>query len=439
MKARTAAVTILHKLDNNFYGYEEVVEKFLRRNKFSKEDKSFINVLVKGTIEQSRYLDFVISATYRGNFETLEKSALNILRIGILQAKILNTPVHAYVNETVNVTKDLKKFRLTGLINGVLRHVASDDKINKLLADYNPVKRLGIIHSFPDWMIEKWISDYGEKNTHELIRFYNSSSNIYFRLNTLKTNADTFFRVIKNMGFEATIKQKSPGLFFTVTNPGEFLNSNTFHKGLCSVQDISQAFAAELLSPRENDHILDLCAAPGGKSTYLAQLTNNLATIKSYDISHHKLNLLRDEIKRLDITNIETIEADAAIYELPAADKILVDAPCTGTGIIGRKADLRWSRNPNDFQKTNLLQHNILANAAKALKKEGVLVYSTCSIEKEENQQIVNEFLEKHPDFQLEPAQQFIDEKYCDDEGFVNILPFEHKISGSFAARLKKV
>ncbi len=439
MKARTAAVTILNKLDNNFYGYEEEVEKFLNRNKFSPEDKNFINLLVKGTIEQARYLDFVIEATYRGDFKRLEKSALNILRIGVLQAKILHTPVHAYVNETVNITKALKKFRLTGLINGVLRHLVSDAEIDKLLADYNPVKRLGIIYSFPDWMIKKWTRDFGEENTLELMKFYNSSRKIFFRLNTLKTNADTFFPILKNKGFEPKIIQQEPGIFFTLKNPGEFLGSNIFHKGLCSVQDLSQAFAAELLTPQEKDHILDLCAAPGGKSTYLAQLTKNLATIKSYDISHKKLNLLRDEIKRQDIRNIEPIEADAAVYQLPLANKILVDAPCTGTGIIGRKADLRWSRKANDFHKTNMLQRNILANAAKALQKGGVLVYSTCSIEKEENQAIVAEFLDNHPDFVLEPAQKFIDENYCDEAGFVNILPFKHQLSGSFAARLKKV
>lgn len=439
MKARTAAVSILNQLDKHFYGYEEVTESIFKKYKFTPEDRNFINILVKSTIERSKYLDFVIAATYRGNFHKLEKSALNILRIGILQAKILNTPAHAYVNETVNVAKELKSFRLTGLINGVLRHIADDKKIDQLLSQYSSVKKLAILYSFPDWMVRKWIKDFGEENALKLMKFYNDSSpETYFRLNPLKTSTDTFFTILKSKNFNYKIIQEKPGLFFTVDHPGKLLNSDIFHKGLCSVQDLSQAFAAELLAPGEKDLILDLCAAPGGKSTYLAQLVNNRGMIKAFDISHTKLSLLRQEMVRQDISCIETLEANSAEYEFPPADKILLDAPCTGTGIIGRKADLRWSRDADDFHQTNKLQKATLGNAAKALKPGGTLVYSTCSIEIEENEKIIDDFLTNNPEFTLESAKGTIDEKYCDEKGFVNIIPFKHNISGSFAARLKK-
>ncbi|MBN2280553.1 MAG: 16S rRNA (cytosine(967)-C(5))-methyltransferase RsmB [Candidatus Marinimicrobia bacterium] len=438
MKARTAAVIILNKLNDRFYGYEEVMEKFFRTERFKPEDRHFIHTLVKGTIEQSAFLDFVISNTYQGNFRNLEKITLNILRLGVFQAKILRTPVHAYVNETVNVTKELKAERITGLINGVLRNIISDKEIETIFSKVTPLKKLAIKYSFQQWMIEKWFLDFGQENTIKLLEYYNSAPEIFFRVNPLRANPGTFFTLLKNKGFKVQVHSEKPGQFFTVDNAAKLLSGDLFQKGFISVQDMSQAFAVELLRPAIGERILDVCAAPGGKSTYLAQLTQNLGHIKSYDLSFEKLKLMKAEMQRQEITCIETFEADATKFQFSPADKILVDAPCTGTGVLGRKADLRWSRQPGDITKTNLLQKEILANAAKSLKPGGILVYSTCSLEKEENQTIVEDFLINNPDFKLEPADKYVDKKYCDSKGFVTILPFQHLMSGGFAARLKK-
>ncbi len=438
MKARSAAVLILNQLNNIFYGYEETTELFLSKNHFIPEDRNFINKLVKGVIEHSKYLDFVIDKSYKGKFKNLEKIALNILRIGVFQSKILKTPDHAFVNETVNITKEIKKPRLTGLINGILRHVATDEEIEKHLSKYNKINRLAILYSFPEWMIKKWIKDFGEVETIKLLKFNNTSSTIFFRLNSLKTNKEILFNLLDKEQIQYKIITEEPSLFFTVKDPWKLLKSNIFKSGFCSVQDLSQSFPVNLLSPIDNEVILDICAAPGGKSTYIAQLTQNNAQIISYDISKRKLNLLKDEIKRLEITSIEIQEANSETFEFPEADKILVDAPCTGTGVLNRKADIRWSKHSDDIHKTNQIQKNILNNAAKSLKQGGTLVYSTCSIEIEENQKIIDNFLSNHPDFVLEPAQNYIDEKYCDSKGYVNILPHEHNIPGGFAARLTK-
>ena len=438
MKARSAALTILNQLNNNFFGYEKKTEKFLARNKFSNEDKNFINTLVKGVIEYSKYLDFVIEKSYRGNFRNLENAALNILRLGAFQAKVLKTPPHAFVNETVNVTKELKMTRLTGLVNGVLRHLQNDEYLEKQIAKLPRIKQLSVHYSFPEWMVEKWLKDFGETEVEKLLEYNNQPPQIFFRMNNLRTNEAIFFKLLDNQQIKYTIASEKPAIFFTVDEPWKLLTSDLFKKGFCSVQDLSQSFAVNLLEPRGNEVILDLCAAPGGKSTYIAQLTENSAQLTSFDISFKKLKLLQDETHRLGINCIATAEANTAVAELPKADKILVDAPCTATGILNRKADLRWSRNPQDYIKTNTLQKNILKNAAKALKPGGTLVYSTCSIENEENVEIINDFLANNPEFKLEPAQDFVDNKYCDEKGFVTILPHKHQISGAFAARLKK-
>jgi 16S rRNA (cytosine967-C5)-methyltransferase len=438
VKARSAAITILNRLNNNFFGYEETTEKFLAKNKFSNEDKNFINALVKGVIEYSKYLDFVIEKSYRGNFRNLEKSALNILRLGAFQAKILKTPPHAFVNETVNITKELKMKRLTGLVNGVLRHLQDDTYLDKQLARLPKIKQLAIKYSFPEWVVHKWVKDFGEEETIKLLAYNNQPPVIYFRLNNLRTNKEIFFKLLDNQQIKYNIEIENPAVFFTVSAPGKLINSDLFKRGFCSVQDLSQSFAVNLLQPQGNEEILDLCAAPGGKSTYIAQLTKNTAQLISYDISFKKLKLLQKEIHRLGITCISTVEANSTVVELPQADKILVDAPCTATGILNRKADLRWSRQPKDYIKTNTLQKNMLKNAARALKNGGTLVYSTCSIEKEENVQIINDFLANNPEFTLEPAQNFMDNDFCDDHGFVTILPHKHHMSGAFAARLKK-
>jgi len=438
VKARTATVKILNQLDKNFFGYEEATETLLKRHKFISEDKNFINTMVKGVIEQAKFLDFVIAESYRGNFHKLEKTALNILRIGVFQAKILHTPIHAYVNETVNVTKDLKIPRLTGLINGVLRHLADEETIEKKLRQMKKAKEYSLRYSFPEWLVEKWMKKFGETTTRDLLQFNNQSPKIYFRLNNLKTAEDTFFKVLSNKNISYEIHREKPLPFFTVNEPAKLLSGDLFEKGFYSVQDLSQAFAVNLLQPQDNEKILDLCAAPGGKSTYIAQLTQNKAQLTACDISTKKLKLLQKEMLRLGIQCISTATANSATVQLPAADKILVDAPCTGTGVINRKADIRWNRKPEDFHKTTGLQRNILHNAARSLKPGGTLVYSTCSIETEENEAIIQEFLDNHADFYLEPAQNFVEEKYCDSQGFVNIFPPVHKMSGAFAARLKK-
>lgn len=438
MNTRAAAVQILNSLPAGGFDYESVIGTFIQSHNFTQPDRDFIYLLVKGAIQYQRFLDYLIDQTRINSQNRLEKIARHLLQIGVLQRVLIKTPIHAAVNETVAAAHQIKRSDLAPLINGVLRHLPEESVWRKSLKELPLPEMLAIEYSHPSWLVEKWLADFGHENTIALLRFNNEYQAIFFRHNPLRIGWVELEKILQVNEHRIKIYETTTPVFFQVDRPGDLLKSDIFIKGYCSVQDYSQSLAVRLLNPQIGESILDVCAAPGGKTTLIAQLTLNKANIMANDHTTRKIESIKESACRLGIDSLNYSMSDASVTKFKTVDKILVDAPCTGTGVLSRRADLRWNRQPEDLIRAQALQSRLLDNLSGSVSEDGALVYSTCSLEKEENWAIVQVFLERHPEFAVDSAVKYVDPRFCDETGAVSILPFKHNLTGSFAVRLVK-
>jgi len=435
---RTAAVRILNSYHHQYFNYENKIAATADGLHLSGKDRDFLYILVKGVILHRLYLDYVIEIASQRSVNKFENTVLNLLRVGVFQYLILETPPHAFTNETVDAARQLKKPRAIGLINAVLRHLPSRDGLKTRLVTLAENESLAIQYSHPQWMIDRWIEHFGMENTQKIADFNNSYQKIYFRHNPVKISWENLFQLLKDSGYTITVAIDSPIVFFSIDTPGELIRSELFTKGFMSVQDVSQSLAVRLLDPQPGETIIDACAAPGGKTGMIAQLAGRESVVNAYDISADKVKLLKNEAFRLGLDFVNYGVADARSGTFPLADKVLLDVPCSGTGVMARRADLRWNRTPQDLETLLIMQREILTNMVSAVKPGGVMVYSTCSIEPEENWQNIEWFLKENPDFTIENADNFVEANWCDKNGTVQVLPYFHNETGGFAVRLQK-
>lgn len=437
MNLRTAAVLALNRVSNNLQNYDREIDRIARKENLSHSDRQLLHNIVKGVIQNLSYIDFLISLTYKKNMRKLEKTVLNLMRVGVYQTVLLRMPPHAAIFETVESAKEICNLEVAKLINAVLRNLPDRMRVERELSRFPEIKRLSIEYSHPEWLVKKWIQQFGKEKTVELLRFNNSVYHPAFRHNP----AVIPWGKLKGMLLEQGLTVKETCIngfhFFHTDNPARLLKSDIFKNRFCSVQDLSQALPVFLLNPTEGEIVLDCCACPGGKTTLIAQMAGDIR-VYANDISLRRLNFLKNELKLLNLKNVELLRLNAAKSHFPEADKILIDTPCTATGTIVKNVDIRWNRTPSDFKRLPELQISILENMAQYINNGGAIVYSTCSIEHEENWAIVDRFLQKHGEFEVEPAWHFVDKDYCDDRGAISIIPHKHKMTGSFAVRLIK-
>ncbi|MFQ6618089.1 MAG: RsmB/NOP family class I SAM-dependent RNA methyltransferase, partial [Fidelibacterota bacterium] len=284
----------------------------------------------------------------------------------------------------------------------------------------------------------RWLNRFGEEQTIRLCETDNSQPSLTLRFNPLKVRREDFEAILRSEGIAHT-----PSSFLNEyfklkgsLNIGEW---GHFKRGLCTVQDAAGGLPVRLLSPESGDTILDICAAPGGKATYIAELVADDAFIMASDIQFKKSLLLADNVRRLGIRSVKVVVCDGTTYSYPEADKILLDVPCSGTGVISKRSDLRWKRKEKDIEDLAELQLSLLHNAAHRLREGGVIVYSTCTMEEEENRRVIERFLGQFPNFSVEPADNFVPIQVVSSSGFVETFPHVHGIDGSFAARLSKL
>lgn len=439
MNTRAAAVTILNSFYGSYHNYEKKVAGLADRLKLDQKNRDYLYILVKGVIQYKNFLDHILSISTNRPLKKLEKISLNLLRLGAFQSIILKTPDHAIVYETAEATKELNRPDLVPFINAVLRHLPEEKIWCSALEKMESVKALTIEHSHPEWLVKRWMDNFGEVETKKLLAFNNSYQNIIFRHNPIKIMWRQFEKKLEEEKFSFNKLRSKPVHFFTVSNPGTLLKSRFFQHGYCSVQDFSQALSIMLLMPHSGDSIIDVCAGPGGKSTFIAQIVGRKVNLIASDISERKISMVKNECTRLGIDFVNYQVADATKERFPEVDKIIVDAPCSSTGIICKRADLRWNRRPSDLSEFTKLQSEILHNVSKFVHDRGVLLYCTCSLEFEENWGVIEKFLNQHTDYIIDPADKYVARKYCDRYGAVQILPQKHSMAGSFAVRMVRV
>lgn len=445
---RELALQILTRLDTGHGRARDILNETIRDQGLVDPDKSFLTELVYGTIRWRGNLDWVLKQfIHPKKLKKLKPRAVVILRIGLYQLLFLNSiPEYAAVNEAVEMAKKNGYERLSGLVNAVLRKAAqSKETIPYPDIHADPVGHISARYSHPKWLVRRWIERYGVDETIRLCSANNLHAPLYIRTNILKTNRDQLIHELEEEGVEAVPGRSLSESIKIVNLPSSIDQLFSYQKGLFQVQDESSMLASHILNPQPGETIIDACAAPGGKTTHIAELMHNRGKIWAFDTDNRRLPLLAESCQRLGITIVEPVVADARNLDNylsgKIADRVIVDAPCTGTGVMRRHLETRWRRNPEELKTFPELQYAILAGAARYVKPGGVLVYCTCSIEPEENQQVVERFLNEHPQFKIPPLQKegnlpAVLQDSLTTEGYMQTYPHLHEMDGFFAVRM---
>ncbi|MGB7511519.1 MAG: 16S rRNA (cytosine(967)-C(5))-methyltransferase RsmB [Pelodictyon phaeoclathratiforme] len=439
--ARELALQVLQSLETGKQQSDTLLHRSLHHSTLNRADRALSTGLVNGVLRYRLQLDFVIAQFYHHKLEKAAPIMKNILRLGVYQILFLNkVPDWAAVNECVKLARKYKGERMSKLVNGVLRKITPESvTLDEWLKDKKTEEQLAVKYSHPQWLVERWSAAYGNEKSEALLSYNNQFPSFGFRINRLKNSAGRFF---SDTAMAAVMHEESG-----IDNIFLSKDFNAFEPavidGRLTVQNPTQALACLLLHPAPGSNVLDLCAAPGGKATFMAELMENRGQITAVDRYEQKLEKIESHAEALGITIIKTVMEDARSF-MPEIhpDAILLDAPCTGTGVLGRRAELRWKLNPEMLQELLVLQAELLDHAAELLDENGILVYATCSIEPEENNLQIYSFLRRHPDFIADPVGEHLPEQFRQSNegcGAILTLPGEHPgFDGGFCQRLRK-
>lgn len=425
--------------------YSNLLLKNLGR-KFSPLDQAFITELVYGTIKWKLRIDNAINHISNKKIDDISLYALNILRMGIYQIDFMNkVPEFASVNESVKLAKKYENEGAAKFVNAVLRnYLRKHDSVVLPDKRRDCVKYLSVAYSFPEWIVKKLTEEYGMEFTEEFLKCSNDVPSLTARVNTLKTNKENIFKSLADDGIDV-LDAKYMKDAFTFKNPSNIGGLRQYKDGLFTIQDESSMLAVKILSPRSGEFIMDVCSAPGTKSTYMAELMDNKGTVISGDIAYNKLGLIDKDAKRLGINIIKTICNDASGVNsryAGKADRVLVDAPCSGFGIMNKKPEIRWNRTMKDIESIERAQSLILSASSKYVKPKGILVYSTCTVLKSENIDIIDNFLKSNSNFCMEDISYDVPQKLLKPScrsGYINIYPNTDGIDGFFIAKLRRM
>ncbi|OGC77209.1 MAG: 16S rRNA (cytosine(967)-C(5))-methyltransferase [candidate division Zixibacteria bacterium RBG_16_50_21] len=436
ISARETALKALYKIEQEESFAEDTVEKLAGENRLSPPDRRLVAELVLGTTKMRKRIDFEIGFLLDQRIERLTPWIRNILRMGIYQFEFTDRiPEYAAVNEAVNLARKYGHGGVARLVNAVLRNYQRKKKEIRFPEDETDY--LATFYSIPEWLIEKWLAIFDMENVVRLCHYFNQKPAVGVRINTLKSDAAEIEGYCKER--EITIRKGIyAGDFYYLQSAVELEKVELIEQGKVYLQDEASLLSVGLLYPKAGETVLDLCAAPGGKSTYLAQKMENHGKIIAVDKSVAKIAMMKKNCQRLGVSMVETVLGDATDFKAEKVDKVLVDAPCSGTGVLHRNADARWRKNPQDLKRLPELQLKILENAISLVRQGGVIVYSTCSIMPEENQEVVERILSKHRELELEDAGKVLCSAVVTKEGYLRTLPFLHNIDGAFGARLVK-
>lgn len=438
-KARDTAAKILLSVHEQGAYSNVALARELRRNKLTDVDRRFVTELVYGAVKAGDTLDWILRRYASRPLKKIPPMVREILRLGIYQLFYMDkVPSSAVCNEAVELTKKYSHVGTTKFVNAVLRAaVRSPEKAG--FPEGKTAERLALESCHPLWLMKRWIQEFGYEGAKSLCDFDNAPPVLSVRANTLRTSREKLLLQWKEEGMDAIPSPWAPEGILCQSH-GALDELAALQQGLCQVQDESSMLVAHVLAPRPGETILDACSAPGGKATHMAALMENWGKIIACDIYEHKLQRIEENARRLGIDIIETRLMDAreisGTYE-GQADRVLVDAPCSGLGVLRRKPDARWKKKPQDLEALPVLQLAILRSASRAVRPGGVLVYSTCTMGREENQKVVEDFLKECSDFRLDDTGKFLPER-ARPEQMLQLFPQKDGTDGFFIARMSR-
>ncbi|MFH1007805.1 MAG: 16S rRNA (cytosine(967)-C(5))-methyltransferase RsmB [Candidatus Latescibacterota bacterium] len=432
MNARAAALEIFRRVETDGAYVDELLREGL--SGLSLKDRAFCRELALGAMRWRGRLDWALSLCLKGDLEGLPLPIRNVLRLGAYQILFSDgVPDRAAVHESVELAKRVGHRGTVGLVNAVLRKVSQErDRMAYPDLERDPAGYLCVVGSHPRWLCTRWIERFGMEEAALLCAANNRRRPVSVRVNRLKGTVEDFLARLEKEGFSGVPSELTPG-FVEIPEAQGLFETDVFRSGWFQAQDPSAGLAGLLLDPQPGERVLDLCAAPGGKTTHLAELMGNVGTIVALDRHPRRVDRIVQNVRRLGIEIVQTAAIDALAYQGGAFDRVLVDAPCSGTGVFARRVDARWRLEEKDIGELVALQGQLLEKGASTLRPGGRLVYSTCTMEEEEDEGVVGDFLSRHPEFVLEPASKSIGPPFGD---FVRTYPHRHGTDGSFAACL---
>lgn len=435
---RGLAVKILNRVDRTDAYLDKLLEIEIKNSILVGADKALLFEIVHGVTRWGGRIDWILTGFYKGQFSKAIPNIKNALRVALYQILFLDkVPDYAAVNEAVEFIKKLQGQAAADLTNAVLRNIIRnkenirypnpDEDINSYLSAY---------FSHPTWLVKRWLARFGREETEKLLIANNNKPNLSIRVNNLVTNPAEMKSLLNSVELKFT-DGKYLKEFIRMNSLTNIADWEYFAKGYFSIQDESTGFPIKLLSVSPDMRVLDICAAPGGKTGFIADEMKNTGEIVALDKFESRLKILEKNLTRLKVTNVVTKVIDAADFEDEAGfDRVLIDAPCSGLGTLTKKPDLKWKRDLGDIRKIVNIQYELLKKGASLVKQNGFVVYSTCTIEPEENFDLIKKFLSENTNFALVNAGQELPKAVVDDNGCVATLPHVHGIDGAFAAKL---
>ncbi len=434
--ARQVVLQMLVKMEKNNSYSNIMLDETLNKSQLSPQDKKFAAALFYGVTERILTLDLIIKKYSARPVDKLSDEVRQILRMGIYQLLYMDSvPESAAVNESVILAQANKNPAIKGFVNAVLRSFIRDGKV--LPKGNNEIENLSIKYSCPQWLIQKWFSDYGEESALSMLRTSLGRAPITIRVNTQKIDTDT---LIEELAKEDIIAEKVSQIdnCLEINNAVSIENSNAYKNGYFHVQDIASQLCCIALDAKEGETVLDLCSAPGGKAFTIAELMNNNGQLLAFDLHEKRAQLIWDGAKRLglDIIKAGTNNAKEFNEKLPLADKILCDVPCSGLGVIRRKPEIKY-KNFSDFDNLPDIQYQILETSFKYLKVGGELVYSTCTLNKFENDNVIDKFIGNHSNCEKVNILSELGVPFGDYKA--TIFPYFCNSDGFFIAKIRKL
>lgn len=445
--ARELAMDILTRVEQEGAYSNLQLNAALQRANLSREDAGLATELVYGPISRMNTLDYFLNRFVSKGVNKLQPWVRSLLRLSLYQIMYLDRiPSHAVVNEAVNLAKRRGHQGISGMVNGVLRNVLrSPDKL-VLPESLGPAERIALEHSHPEWLVQRWIGQYGEEAAEAICRANNEPPAVSVRVNTTMISRDGLLGEMEEKGMDTVPSPLTPeGIL--VRSGGNMALTGWYRDGQLSVQDESSMLVGDAVGPEPGMRVLDCCAAPGGKTAHMAELMRDEGKIIANDLHEHKQKLIREQAERLGLDAIEPVTGDAlelaGRYPAASFDRILLDAPCSGLGVIRRKPDLKWAKTPGDIEEIAALQYRLLESVSALLRPGGILVYSTCTIEPRENEENVERFLRNHPEFAIAPEAPPTWERLLGTAlprgGGVQILPQHFHSDGFYIARIQRL
>ncbi len=444
--ARELAMDALTRVEQEQAYSNLVLNQLLQKHELSRSDAGLATELVYGTISRLNSIDYYLARFVSKGVGKLQPWVRQLLRISFYQLIYLDRiPAHAAVNEAVKLAGKRGHKGISGMVNAVLRNALRRPDELRLPAGLPETQEIALAHSHPEWLVKRWIGQFGADEARAICEANNRPPSASIRANTLRTTVDELLDSLRGQGCEAQRSAIAPA-GIVVQGGGNLALAAGYGQGLYSVQDESSMLVAELLAPEPGMRVLDCCAAPGGKTTHIAEKMSDQGQVLAFDIHEHKKKLIEAQAQRLGLGSVSAEALDARKlaqrFEPASFDRILLDAPCSGFGVIRRKPDLKWTKTEADIAAIREVQRELLETVAPLLKPGGILVYSTCTLDSEENERVVDEFLQRHAEeFACDASASLrlpaLAERFI-RPGMLRILPHHYESDGFFIAALSK-